>query len=359
MEDGRVVPNGSRGKARAEVGMATPLAYTFGATANLVSAELDALFANLSDDNRAPTPSSSGAGGLSSKKRRGRTTNVLLSDDEEGGKTQQPQTRPDDDEAPKAKKTRKIAKLDEDRLCGPNGFPALIEHHRKFKPSGKGNENLMSCEAKDLQRLLQIYQLWSHKMYPRTQFRDSIERIEKLCRSRSMHSALSKWKDDLAPKPVIPSRDSSPVNEENIDDDDEDVSNSQHIPNGTSLNTNVDSRDPSQPSTISGGRAINPSNDDDWDLDALISEDIAFRRQQGLSSDLQPQPQRAPVGAEGKRLFLDDPGPDDWDVDAMIEEQERFEMEERTHPSATNGIGNVPVDDNEMWNMVGEIGMGR
>jgi replication fork protection complex subunit Csm3/Swi3 len=39
------------------------------------------------------------------------------------------------------KKTRKpVAKLDETRLLGPNGFPQLVKDTKNFKPKGKGHE---------------------------------------------------------------------------------------------------------------------------------------------------------------------------------------------------------------------------
>lgn len=58
-----------------------------------------------------------------------------------GGEAGEGEVAPDldDDEAP-AKKRRIVAKLDEDRLLGPNGFPLLRQHMQKFKPKGKGHE---------------------------------------------------------------------------------------------------------------------------------------------------------------------------------------------------------------------------
>ncbi|KAF9483760.1 Swi3-domain-containing protein [Pholiota conissans] len=89
------------------------------------------------------------------------------------------------------KKTRrKFFKLDENRLMSPNGFPELIKMTRDFKIKGKGHE------ATDLNRILQTYQYWTHRLYPKTQFHDTVERIEKLCHSRRMNVALSVWRDE-------------------------------------------------------------------------------------------------------------------------------------------------------------------
>lgn len=42
------------------------------------------------------------------------------------------------------------------------------------------------CQASDLNRLLQVYQFWTHRMYPKTQFRDTVEQVEKLCHTKRM-----------------------------------------------------------------------------------------------------------------------------------------------------------------------------
>jgi hypothetical protein len=49
---------------------------------------------------------------------------------------------------------------------------------------------LVSKQAKDLKRLLQMYQFWAVKMYPRSDFRETTEKVEKLCRSRRMQVGL-------------------------------------------------------------------------------------------------------------------------------------------------------------------------
>src|SRR5882762_10081140 len=45
-------------------------------------------------------------------------------------------------------------------------------------------------QTTDLNRLLQVYQFWAHKMYPKTQFKDTVDRVEKLCHSKRMHVRL-------------------------------------------------------------------------------------------------------------------------------------------------------------------------
>ena len=100
------------------------------------------------------------------------------------------------------KPRRKLATLDEGRLLGPGGFPKLIKDTKNFRLKGKGHEVrhltvLRLCisfltQVEDLDRLLRIYGYWTHALYPKTVFRDTVERIEKLCHSRRMnvHSSL-------------------------------------------------------------------------------------------------------------------------------------------------------------------------
>ncbi|PLW22412.1 hypothetical protein PCASD_11140 [Puccinia coronata f. sp. avenae] len=94
----------------------------------------------------------------------------------------------------KRKTTRRpIVKIDEDRLLNPKiGIPSLIALSKSFKPSGKGNEK------EDLKRLLKMYRLWTHSMYPKGTFRDSIDTIEKLCHKRKMRDALKTWREENA-----------------------------------------------------------------------------------------------------------------------------------------------------------------
>lgn len=100
----------------------------------------------------------------------------------------------------KQKKKRIIARMDDERLLGPNGFPRLLEDVKKFRTKGKGNEVCFSAlwiseeevdcrvgQAKDLKRLMSTYQLWAHQMFPRTNLRDTLVTVERLCHKRRVH----------------------------------------------------------------------------------------------------------------------------------------------------------------------------
>ncbi|KAF9075242.1 replication fork protection component Swi3-domain-containing protein [Rhodocollybia butyracea] len=73
---------------------------------------------------------------------------------------------------------------------GKDDGEKLIEDTKHFRIKGKGHEET------DLKRLLQIYQYWTHRMYPKSQFKDTVARVEKLCHSKLMHNKLSMWRDE-------------------------------------------------------------------------------------------------------------------------------------------------------------------
>ncbi|KAF8212184.1 replication fork protection component Swi3-domain-containing protein [Mycena galopus ATCC 62051] len=92
-----------------------------------------------------------------------------------------------------AKKPKKKAmRLDEGRLI--ECFPQLVEDTKNIKVKGKGHEarvsqtgncpNLNPLQISDLNRLLQVYQFWTHRLYPKTPFKDTVDRVEKLCHSK-------------------------------------------------------------------------------------------------------------------------------------------------------------------------------
>jgi replication fork protection complex subunit Csm3/Swi3 len=89
-------------------------------------------------------------------------------------------------------------RLDENLLLSPTGFPQLVKMAKDFKIKGKGHEVSRGfnrfessfhpfLQAADLDRLLRIYQYWTHQLYPKTTFTDTIDRVEKLCHSRRMN----------------------------------------------------------------------------------------------------------------------------------------------------------------------------
>ncbi|WOO83793.1 Chromosome segregation in meiosis protein 3 [Vanrija pseudolonga] len=100
-----------------------------------------------------------------------------------------------DEEEEPARKRLPVAKVDADRLLAPKGFPALMKFAKKFKPRGKGHE------TKDLRRLMDAYQMWAHGMFPKGDFAHTVQRVETVCTTRRMESALKGMRDEFYPKP--------------------------------------------------------------------------------------------------------------------------------------------------------------
>lgn len=99
------------------------------------------------------------------------------------------------DEEVIVKKRRIQAKLDHDRIVSGNGLPRLLRDSRKkVHFQGKGNE------LSDLDKLVQYYQIWAHRLYPRARFRDFIAMIEKEGHRRRMQSVRRQYIDETKPK---------------------------------------------------------------------------------------------------------------------------------------------------------------
>ncbi|KAJ3189040.1 hypothetical protein HK101_008993 [Irineochytrium annulatum] len=79
------------------------------------------------------------------------------------------------------KKIRIVPKLDCDRLLGPQGLPLLRKMAGKLKlKGGKGNE------IEDLNKMMEMYQIWAHTVFPSLSFDAFIEKTETLCRKAPM-----------------------------------------------------------------------------------------------------------------------------------------------------------------------------
>ncbi|OCF58894.1 hypothetical protein L486_03387 [Kwoniella mangroviensis CBS 10435] len=105
----------------------------------------------------------------------------------------------DDAEEAGGKRKRTVAKVDADRLTSDRGIPALCRAAKKFKVKGKGHE------TQDLKNLLNMYQMWAHGMFPKGDFQHTINRVEVICRSKRMESALKGYREAFYPPPRSPS----------------------------------------------------------------------------------------------------------------------------------------------------------
>ncbi|KAG2157167.1 replication fork protection component Swi3-domain-containing protein [Suillus clintonianus] len=232
------------------------------------------------------------------------------------------------------KERKKVALLDETSLIGATGFPQLIQNIKDFKVKGKGHE------LSDLHRILQVYQFWSHRLYPKTPFKDTVERVEKLCHSKRMQVRLSVWRDE-AKGLVKPG--------ENDDDDVIDLTD----PNieSTKNDDSSSSRAPSLPPSSS------EAEDDDFDIDAVVREEeirlAAFRAQHSVSP--------APPAPKAKYKILPPEVADGMDIDeeVMWNDLEIFD-DPISNPAPLPPKSNKPSlladdQDEEMWDMVREL----
>ena len=65
-------------------------------------------------------------------------------------------------------------KLNPERLQGPRGIAIMENSFKDFKFYGKGYERV------DLNRIMKRMEHWAHRLFPRFQFDDCLEKIEKL-----------------------------------------------------------------------------------------------------------------------------------------------------------------------------------
>ncbi|KAJ3989380.1 replication fork protection component Swi3-domain-containing protein [Lentinula detonsa] len=265
------------------------------------------------------------------------------------------------------KERRKPMRLDEARLVGPTGFPQLIEDTKHFRIQGKGHE------ATDLNRLLQIYQYWTHRMYPKSQFKDTVDRVEKLCHSKLMHNKLSMWRDEAHGK-------AHPETEDEVVDDNADDGPITHsIPEEVGVRSSVapesdaaayasssspPTRPPSSAAPSNAGDGL-----DDQDMEELWKE---MEKEQANEARQATAPTRnsANGNENGNTQSFPKGGVDFMDVDDDIEGwlalEETMDSRSLTSTTASTGLSassegasntvTVAVDnDDEMWEMRHEI----
>ncbi|XP_012583958.1 PREDICTED: TIMELESS-interacting protein [Condylura cristata] len=92
---------------------------------------------------------------------------------------------------PKRTVKRNIPKLDAQRLISERGLPALRHVFDKAKFKGKGHE------AEDLKTLIRHMEHWAHRLFPKLQFEDFIDRVEYLGNKKEIQTCLKRIRLDL------------------------------------------------------------------------------------------------------------------------------------------------------------------
>ncbi|XP_078097280.1 TIMELESS-interacting protein [Mustelus asterias] len=82
-------------------------------------------------------------------------------------------------------------KLDAQRLTSDRGLPALRNLFDKVRFKGKG------CESEDLKTLLRHMEHWAHRLYPKLQFEDFIDKVEALGGKKEVQACLKKIRLDI------------------------------------------------------------------------------------------------------------------------------------------------------------------
>ncbi|XP_009468297.1 PREDICTED: TIMELESS-interacting protein [Nipponia nippon] len=86
---------------------------------------------------------------------------------------------------------RPMPKLDAQRLTSQRGLPALRHMFDNVKFKGKGHE------AEDLKTLIRHMEHWAHRLFPKLQFEDFIDRVESLGNKKEVQTCLKRIRLDL------------------------------------------------------------------------------------------------------------------------------------------------------------------
>ncbi|XP_075934625.1 TIMELESS-interacting protein [Anarhichas minor] len=82
-------------------------------------------------------------------------------------------------------------KLDSQRLISERGLPALRTLFDNVRFKGRGHE------AEDLRLLMQKMENWAHRLYPKLQFEDFIDKVEKLGNKKDVQTCLKRIRLDM------------------------------------------------------------------------------------------------------------------------------------------------------------------
>ncbi|NXG45188.1 TIPIN protein, partial [Psilopogon haemacephalus] len=86
---------------------------------------------------------------------------------------------------------RQIPKLDAHRLISERGLPALRHMFDNVNFKGKGHE------AEDLKTLMRHMEHWAHRLFPKLQFEDFIDKVESLGNKKEVQTCLKRIRLDL------------------------------------------------------------------------------------------------------------------------------------------------------------------
>ncbi|KAK9894364.1 Swi3-domain-containing protein [Cystobasidium minutum MCA 4210] len=291
---------------------------------------VDRMFADLDeDDDDLPVPLA--------QRKNDMPSNSIINDTITGFNAGDDGDAPNDKiDAEKAKKPkRKPVLMNEERLLGDKGIRRLKENLKGFKIKGKGHEE------DDLRRLMNVYQLWAHQMYPAGSFRDTITQVEKLCKKRAMKSILKGWRDEASGKlpPPLSERDGDSDNEDGPtrhanSDEDDDVEVQAYANGATTTTSQAGSPERAAPKksyfddipTSSPGSALE-RDPEMADEEYELAESLFGSAAPAANSQAGPSTSRAaPTAAEAVRMTTSEAGFNDADLAFDLEEED-FDMD--------------------------------
>ncbi|XP_063995730.1 TIMELESS-interacting protein [Diachasmimorpha longicaudata] len=86
---------------------------------------------------------------------------------------------------------REIPTLNPARLKGPKGVATIEKYFEGFKFHGKGHEKA------DLDRVMKRLEHWAHRLFPKYEFDDFLEKVEHLGTKRELQTYLTKYRKDM------------------------------------------------------------------------------------------------------------------------------------------------------------------
>lgn len=84
-----------------------------------------------------------------------------------------------------------LPKLNTERLKGPKGIQTIEKYFESFKFHGKGHEKM------DLDRVMKRMEHWGHRLFPKLDFDNFIERLEKLGSKKDLQVFIKKYRQDM------------------------------------------------------------------------------------------------------------------------------------------------------------------
>jgi replication fork protection complex subunit Csm3/Swi3 len=233
--------------------------------------------------------------------------------------------------------------------------------------------------------VLQVYQFWAHKLYPKTRFKETIDRVEKLCHSKRIQVclalspfhfgasrisnglffwqvALSVWRDEA--KGLVNGARLPPEDDDNDSNADSDADGA---PRGNAAGQDATSSNPLSPAARSrrrhSGEATSDSEGDgndsrlssdashpppsspEWDeaaieLDALLEEEALLSSAHNASTSHAWKPSN------------------DGDAVAMYEDEDLWDALDASAPASAPTTAPAPPatdDDEDMWDIVHEL----